>query len=974
MALVMACGLALAGPGARLEAQTAPAARSVPFSETFGTGAFAVLPAGFGAWAGLNGTSINDATKAAASTPTADAVVTTATAAQTTGGFFGLAISGNARPYIQTSSNPTNGASQLVMALDTRGHTDLSISYQIGVESAQVRSVGVVCQFRTGTTGGWTALTPTSGANPFTHAGGTPAESLAVTAALPNAAADQVVVQIRWAVWRGSESGTSSGLSIDNIAVAGASIANSLQIGLEPSTIAENGGVSTVTVSTAAPVDADLPVTLAVSDPTGAVVEGPNPAVITAGGTQVVFTVRGVDDLALDGAQSVTLEASAPATAATSAVLTVTDDEDAWSPPATHYAAASGLTGQALKAAVHTISATGHRQYAYSNTFNPIRAIHPDPADATKVLTVYSGTAVPKNDVYRPDAGLDPDLTWSREHLWPVSYGLDPEGVDPGASDGDAGPDYTDLFNLRPAVHTVNGLRGNRIFDETAGTPSVPPLAPLCSYDTNSWEPRDVEKGDIARAMLYMAVRYDGSEPLTIDLELGNTPSTAAGRFGQLATLLRWHTEDPVDLAERQRNHLIFTTYQKNRNPFVDHPEFAALIWGTVKIEPVALAVAEGSAGAGYTVVLTSQPAADVTVQALAAPAGQVSVSPASVTFTATDWNLPRTITVTAVDDSVHEAPATVTVGHQVVSADEYFAAVEPSAVGVTVADNDPLIAPLSLPVAFGGPWSPLPAQGFLGVGVGSYSSSLGGDTETGSAKFDSTGDRLTVAFNGTPGTVFYQIKGNPASGTATEGVFVVSESADGETFTVVRTHTNKSNVAEGFTDPLRASSRFVSFLYQTKTAGNIQLDPLVITAAEYATPWETWLASYGLTGAAVSGDADGDGLPNLAEYALGTSPVAADRSGAGMGFSKLAETSVITAVVRVSDPDITVMAETTTVLADPGSWTTVGVSSSPAADQSGVPEGFQRVVFEVSDGGAPARFVRLRFVEGDGDSGNRPG
>jgi hypothetical protein len=227
------------------------------------------------------------------------------------------------------------------------------------------------------------------------------------------------------------------------------------------------------------------------------------------------------------------------------------------------------------------IVATGHRQYAYSDTLAPLRAIHPDPANSANVITVYSGTPVGKNAVFRPDAGLDPDLTWSREHLWPVSYGLDPEGVEPGVTNGDAGPDYTDLFNLRPAIHTVNYQRGNRYFDETSGTPTIPPLAPLCRSDANSWEPADTEKGDLARAMFYMATRYDGSEPRTIDLEISDAPATTAGRFGRLATLLQWHQLDPVSPLERRQNQLIFTTYQKNRNPFVDHPEYVALIWGS---------------------------------------------------------------------------------------------------------------------------------------------------------------------------------------------------------------------------------------------------------------------------------------------------------------------------------------------------------------------------------------------------------
>jgi hypothetical protein len=941
-------------------AQTQPPPRALPVVEEFGAAAFGVLPSGFAAWGGLSGAALTNAAKAGASVPAADAAVSAATTAQTTGGVYGYASGGDARLYIQTSSNTTNGANQLALALDTRGFTAVTLDYRIDLPSPQLRTVGVLCQCRIGTSGAWTDLTPVSGANPFSHAGATAPPPAAVRVQLPPQTGHQPVVQVRWATWRGTEGGNSAGLAVDGIVVSGTPIANSLTLSISPGEISEAGGgaTATATVTAAAPVTADLALDVTVSDPSEAVVADLDPVVIPAGSSQAQFTLQAVDDLAFDGPQTVSVTAAAAAALPATATLTVTDDEDAWSPPEQHYAAAAGLSGAALKAALRAIAATGQRTYAYADTFAPLRAIHADPADANRVLTVYSGTSVGKNEVYRPDAGLDPDLTWSREHLWPVSYGLDPEGVDPGATDGDAGPDYTDLFNLRPAVHTVNQQRGNAYFDETSGTPVVPPLAPLCSHDSNSWEPRDVEKGDLARAMLYMAVRYDGGDAKTLDLELGNEPSTAAGRFGHLATLLRWHREDPVDLGERQRNQLIFATYQHNRNPFVDHPEYAAMVWGGVRVEPAVLAVAEGGAGAAYTVVLTSQPAAAVTVQALATPAGQVTLTPAAVTFTPEVWNQPQTLTVSAADDAVHEAPLSVTINHQLVTADPYYATLAPDAVVVTVTDDDPLIPPGVLPLYFGGPWSPLPAPGFLGTGLGTYSSSLGTDTGEGSVRFDGTGDRLTIAFSGTPGTLSYLLKGNPGSGTATAGLFTALQSADGESFSTLREHLDTSNATESFTITLGPASRFVTFVYETKTSGNIQLDGLAITAASR---WTLWQDAHQLSGpdAAATADPDRDGLTNLAEYALGRSPV---EPGGSVGMIATPAGGLrLTAVLRTDDPALTITAETSVDLTDPGAWTGAGVTRTAAADQSGVPAGFVRTVFEAAPGGAPARYLRLR-------------
>ncbi len=139
--------------------------------------------------------------------------------------------------------------------------------------------------------------------------------------------------------------------------------------------------------------------------------------------------------------------------------------------------------------------------------------------------------------------------------------------------------------------------------------------------------------------------------------------------------------------------------------------------------------------------------------------------------------------------------------------------------------------AAATLPLTFGGPWSPLPA-GLTGTGLGTYTTSLGGDTATGSAKFDDTADSLVVEISAQAGSLTYQIKGNPASGTATAGTFLVQQSADGAAYTTLRTVANASNTDTAYTDTPAAATRFIKFLYQTKSAGNVQLDKLALTPA----------------------------------------------------------------------------------------------------------------------------------------------
>ncbi|MCK5689457.1 endonuclease, partial [Myxococcota bacterium] len=117
--------------------------------------------------------------------------------------------------------------------------------------------------------------------------------------------------------------------------------------------------------------------------------------------------------------------------------------------------------------------------------------------------------------------------------------------------------------------------------------------------DGYSFEPRDAVKGDSARAAFYMAVRYEGNyegvDVPTLDLELVEAIPSLLGtdglptngahisnpQFGKLSTLLQWHSDDPPDAKEVARNDIIFRRFQGNRNPFVDHPEWAGVIWGS---------------------------------------------------------------------------------------------------------------------------------------------------------------------------------------------------------------------------------------------------------------------------------------------------------------------------------------------------------------------------------------------------------
>ncbi|MGH3762210.1 endonuclease I family protein [Actinophytocola sp.] len=227
--------------------------------------------------------------------------------------------------------------------------------------------------------------------------------------------------------------------------------------------------------------------------------------------------------------------------------------------PPGYYDAAEGKTGPELHAALHGIIGNG-AHLTYDEVWDALKVTDEDPASPANVLMIYSGASMPE------DAnGGDADQ-WNREHTWAKSHG------DFGTSPGPG----TDLFHLRPCEVGVNSTRGNLDFD--LGGEEVPE-APDNFVDEDSFEPRDAVKGDVARGIFYMAVRYDGEDGFA-DLEPNDSVGNNDQPFiGRLSVLLAWHAQDPPDAAEQTRNDIIFEQFQQNRNPFIDRPEFADAIW-----------------------------------------------------------------------------------------------------------------------------------------------------------------------------------------------------------------------------------------------------------------------------------------------------------------------------------------------------------------------------------------------------------
>jgi endonuclease I len=235
-----------------------------------------------------------------------------------------------------------------------------------------------------------------------------------------------------------------------------------------------------------------------------------------------------------------------------------TDPND---PPANeeYYNPAEGKTGEALKTALHTII-DDHQTLSYDAVWGALRNTDEDPNNPNNVILLYSGRSQSKTT---NGGGVD---DWNREHVWAKSHG------DFGTAQGPG----TDLHHLRPTDVTVNSSRGNLDFDNGGSQHSE---APGNYYDGDSWEPRDEVKGDVARMIFYMDVRYEGDSG-EVDLELNNNVDNGSAPYmGKMSVLLEWNEQDPVDAREIRRNNIIFEQYQGNRNPFIDHPEWAEMIW-----------------------------------------------------------------------------------------------------------------------------------------------------------------------------------------------------------------------------------------------------------------------------------------------------------------------------------------------------------------------------------------------------------
>lgn len=232
-----------------------------------------------------------------------------------------------------------------------------------------------------------------------------------------------------------------------------------------------------------------------------------------------------------------------------------------------YYEGITALYGEELRNALHQII-DEHNVLTYTQCKTVLKASDEDVSNSNNLILVYKQNSIDKDDFAYNSSLAD---YWNREHVWAKSLG----DFGPGG-DYEDGPAHTDVHNLKPCDASINSDRGNKGFDDGGVQHNE---AENCYYTSDSWEVPDNVKGDIARILFYMDVRYEGAgdEPdLTLVDYLDTYPNP---EIGNLETLLEWHVLDPVDVFEMNRNEVIYS-WQNNRNPFIDHPEYVSRIWG----------------------------------------------------------------------------------------------------------------------------------------------------------------------------------------------------------------------------------------------------------------------------------------------------------------------------------------------------------------------------------------------------------
>ncbi len=251
-----------------------------------------------------------------------------------------------------------------------------------------------------------------------------------------------------------------------------------------------------------------------------------------------------------------------------------------------YYSSLTATSGNALLGALHDLITTTHTHYSSYSECRDKAPITDYAQGGKSIVEFYTHETIVEYTQTGSDAGR-----WNREHVWPKALSGGLWGTDGGGAD---------MHHIRPSEVKMNSVRADSKYGEVTGGS---PIYSKTTSGANSkiggyqkggvFEPLDEVKGDVARIVFYVYTHYNtyaNVHGTTNGATNGQTESyfgtlhftdviSASSEAAAIELLLQWNSDDPVDSIETKRNAEVYKI-QRNRNPFIDHPEYANAIWG----------------------------------------------------------------------------------------------------------------------------------------------------------------------------------------------------------------------------------------------------------------------------------------------------------------------------------------------------------------------------------------------------------
>ena len=365
---------------------------------------------------------------------------------------------------------------------------------------------------------------------------------------------------------------------------------NGISFSIAPTVLTE-GNNFTITFTTQTPVTNDLNFTYSLANSTfnSSDFSGSLSVLIPVGSSSLTKTITLTDDTINEGDETILLTIGAiPANfnyLINNVAFRVHDNDfvvHPWGTPVDptygivsstatpgYYASLEGKSGAVLKQAIQDIIANPNlvREQNYGDAYDILKEADQNPENSSQVWLMYVEQPRSKLDSQSGTSGAAG--FWNREHIYCQSRGgfsdatsATPDGIDVWSTTNadDIAAGHSDVHHIRAEDSPENSLRSERNYGVDYNGPAG---------NQGSWH------GDVARAIFYMCIRYNG-----LNVVNGNPSENPDGFIGDLATLLTWNTADAADDFEMNRNNVV-QVWQKNRNPFIDHPNLADYIWGS---------------------------------------------------------------------------------------------------------------------------------------------------------------------------------------------------------------------------------------------------------------------------------------------------------------------------------------------------------------------------------------------------------